>query len=603
MPKVVRWRNSFYVQTVAVSEKFPWTVVVELASAPYLDVLDRLYTNSFATLMAIAILSPLIAKTISRNLVQPLRQLKNVTTNLPDKLLDRQKLDLPDSQIAEINALTDNYQLMAIALQNKFQEIQQANREIQHAKEIADSANQAKSEFLASMSHELRTPLNGILGYAQILSRSKVLPEKERHGANIIHECGAHLLTLINDVLDLSKIEARKLELSAQAIHLPSVLQGVVEICQIRADQKGLSFHYEPDANLPEGIEADEKRLRQVLINLLGNAIKFTDKGSVSLRVEQLASSERSVCLRFCISDTGTGIARENRDQLFQAFTQVGERTRQAEGTGLGLAISQQIVQLMGGEIRLESQLGVGSEFFFTLEMPLASDWGKQQTARASKIIGYKGSPRQILVVDDRWENRSVLVNLLEPLGFKAIEAENGQEALERMQQQLPDLVITDLSMPVMDGFEMLKQVRSEDALKSLKVIVSSASVSQRDRQKGLRGGGDYFLAKPIHAEELFQLLAESLHLDWVYEESSPKARSTSEPVEIVLPPREQLQQLLEFAQKGRLRQLIALAEQMSEQDDRYQPFAKQIVPMAKQFQIEQLEQLLQSYLAAENNL
>ena len=220
------------------------------------------------------------------------------------------------------------------------------------------------------MSHELRTPLNGILGYAQILGRSKALPDKERHGVDVIYQCGSHLLTLINDILDLSKIEARKLELVPNAFHLPAFLQGVVEICRVRAEQKGIDFHYKPDLDLPTGVTADEKRLRQVLINLLGNAIKFTDKGKVTLRVEKVAAAsdpgdlpEQSLCLRFVVADTGVGIAPEDVKKLFQAFEQVGAQSRMTEGTGLGLAISQQIVQLMGGQIQVKSQVNVGVIF------------------------------------------------------------------------------------------------------------------------------------------------------------------------------------------------------------------------------------------------
>ncbi|WP_008310499.1 hybrid sensor histidine kinase/response regulator [Leptolyngbya sp. PCC 6406] len=538
---------------------------------------------------------------LSRRITRPILAIGTAATRLAAGDLTQ---TVPVLTEDEVGKLAQTFNQMASQLNSSFATLEhrvaERTAELATAKEQADAANQAKSDFLANMSHELRTPLNGILGYAQILGRSKVIPDKERHGANIIHQCGSHLLTLINDILDLSKIEARKLDLDPTSLHLPSLLQSVVEMCKIRAEQKGIEFIYQPSSRLPDGVKSDEKRLRQVLINLLGNAIKFTDHGAVTLRVDVLDCSDTQASLIFQVIDTGVGIDETDCAKLFQAFEQVGDRQKQSEGTGLGLAISQRIVQLMGGQIQVKSQLGVGSEFFFTINLPLVVDWAEEQRGLegCDRIIGYTGAQRTILVVDDRWENRAVLQNLLEPLGFRVIEAQQGQEGLDCLQSEHPDLVVTDLSMPVMDGFEFLNQVRGSETLKQTKVIVSSASVAQLDQQMAINSGGDDFLAKPVDVQELFQLLSKHLSIEWIYEPQSKASELVISPSQAwVDPPRETLATLLKLAQQANLKTLREQLENLVQADQMYTPFAEPLLQLAKRFQAEEIEDLLQQNL------
>ncbi|MGD1699763.1 ATP-binding protein [Dapis sp. BLCC M229] len=520
----------------------------------------------------------------------------------------------------EIEKLAQEFNQMAVKLAASYCSLEKK-------RQAADAANQAKSEFLANMSHELRTPLNGILGYTEILNRSQTWGEKEKKGIKIIHQCGSHLLTLINDILDISKIEARKLELQPQPIHLPSFLPGIGEIIRLRTEKKGVNFVYLPDTNLPEGILTDPKRLRQVLINLLGNAAKFTQKGKVTFRVKVIDSMavqkqtedqipEDKVRLRFQIKDTGIGMSPDSLEKIFQPFEQVGEGKRYAEGTGLGLAITHNILSLMGSEIQVRSELGVGSTFTFEVDFPLAQEWQhKVMTNTEKQLIGYEGESQTLLVVDDKWENRSVIVGLLEPLKFNVIEAENGEDGLNKANQLQPNLIITDLMMPVMDGYTFVKQIRESEILKATPVIVSSASVSSMDKQESLDAGGDSFLEKPVAADELFKLLQEHLQITWKYEsiltpdatesrhhQNISKSKTETTNTDMVLPPLADLENLFQLAQQGRLKKLVAAAQTLEQKNQDYATFVDRIVQQAKDFEIKKITIFIQESLEKSNN-
>ncbi|MDY6783356.1 MAG: ATP-binding protein [Cyanobacteriota bacterium] len=407
------------------------------------------------------------------------------------------------------------------------------------AKDTADGANRAKSEFLANMSHELRTPLNAIIGFTSVMVRDRGLSGEQQKYLDIISHSGEHLLELINDVLEMSKIEAGKVSFTPSSFDLHRLLDNLREMLRVKASSKGLRLVFERSPDVPQYVRTDERKLREVLINLIGNAIKFTREGGIVLRVRNDSPDENTVTanLRFEVEDTGLGIAPEEIQKLFTAFGQTATGQKAQQGTGLGLAISQKFVQMMGGEISVESTVGQGTTFIFNIQLAIAQASETQTVEESRKIVGLApGQPQsRILVVEDRAENRLLAVKLLASLGFDVREAENGREAIEQWATHSPHLILMDIRMPVMDGYEATKHIRVREQLAAVRsgdsktqnpiptvpIIALTASVFEDEKSAILAAGCDDVVCKPFREQILLERIAKSLGVRYLYEDSA----------------------------------------------------------------------------------
>jgi signal transduction histidine kinase/CheY-like chemotaxis protein len=489
---------------------------------------------------------------------------------------------------------------IAISIENAlyYRKLEAAHR-AEQARIAAEAASQAKSDFLAHMSHELRTPLNAILGYTQILQRDKALNNEQIKGVAIIRQSGEHLLSLINDILDLSKIEAGRLELAPTDFNLRDFIDRIAAPMALRAKEKDISFIYKEDTALPEGIRADERRLRQIFFNLLGNALKFTDQGGVTLRVGFVHET-----LSVAVEDTGCGIAQDELEKVFLPFHQTGSLLHRQQGTGLGLPITRKLIEAMGGKLVIGSRLGQGSVFRFTLAVKALVGLPPEAGAKRATVIGFEGASRNILVVDDNTHNRRLLQSLLKPLGFAMEEAEDGMDALEKLSAFHPNLILMDLVMPKMDGFECTRRIRQHPEYHAVPIVLISASILNQEQQDFVNTGCNAFLLKPIQLDALLDELARLLSLKWVYTQAAVASPQQSPELTqataatLVLPSAERLRNLYDLSLRGDIQAILNEANAFVGEDVALVPFAKVITELAKSFQERKLQAFVKQYLA-----
>jgi len=467
----------------------------------------------------------------------------------------------------------------------------QTDAELQQARQVAEHANQAKSRYITGISHELRTPLNSILGYAQLLDNDGQIPDSRKQAIRVIRRSGEHLLSLIEGTLDIARIEGGKLTFDIKPIKFNELIQQIVSMFELQARNKGISFSYEPSGELPRIVRADQKRLSQILINILGNAVKFTQKGGVIFRV----SYARELAL-IEIADSGPGILQEELDEIFEPFTRgSAANAGNVGGTGLGLTISKMLTQLMGGQLSVKSEIGSGTVFQIRLFLSQVHLEKEEQATLSAMRIGYKGPKRRILVVDNEPVDRGLLFHILQPLGFEMAEAATGKECLQIYTEFKPDAILMDLAMPVMDGWEASYIIRKVHQ-SNTPIGIVSANAFDKGLENSAGIGPEDFILKPVHLAELLDWIESKLGLEWLTEPelAIPLSHEPLPSADLMLPPAEHVEELLKLIKVGYIRGISKKLDVISTLDDGYPLFVDVMRKFAQQFQLEAMKKFIE---------
>jgi len=586
-----------------------WLLVTVI---PESDFMEEINTNTQITILLcffIFIFAVGFGLVTTHWITKPIKQLSQTSQAIAQgewQTENNQSNQIINSQaITEIRTFANSFYSMANQLKIMFDSlesrVEQRTAELVIEKKKVEIANQAKSSFIANMSHELRSPLNAVIGFSQLMLRTKNLPKEQYENAGIIQKSGEYLLTLINNILDFSKIEAGKTILNQKDFDLDQLLDNLEDMLYLRAFDAGLELIFDRGDNLPRYIYTDGIKLRQILLNLLGNAIKFTQKGEVILRIryDPPLLTEKHF-LQFTVKDTGKGISQEELSKLFEAFSQTESGKESQEGTGLGLVISRQFVQLMGGDIAVKSKLNQGTIFSFSIQIELGKETQESNNSTQRVLaLAPDQSIYKILAVDDKPINCQLLVKLLTPLGFEVKEAANGQDAIAIWEAWEPHLIFMDMRMPVMDGYEATKYIKAQVKGSATAVIALTASVLEEEKVIVLSAGCDDFIRKPFKENMIFEALTKHLGVTYIYEQNQEQDHFSLETTKLStknfeIMPQQWLKQLSEAALEANTEEVVTLIGEISSTEIF---LTQSLTKLVRKFEFEQILDLINPLL------